>query len=161
METKVLKIEVPEGYEIDRDKSTFDKIVFKSKEELTYEQIAEKLFDGPCVRICMIDESYIAGVCSASPCTSEKQAKKLLAINKLMNVARYLNGEWKPNWSKNAASADHKFSICINTKGEVDFYICNSHVNTMLVYFDTPDKALQAINILGEETIRLALSTDW
>ena len=29
METKELKIEVPQGYEIDRQKSTFDKIVFK------------------------------------------------------------------------------------------------------------------------------------
>ena len=29
METKELKIEVPQGYEIDRQKSTFEKIVFK------------------------------------------------------------------------------------------------------------------------------------
>lgn len=31
METKELKIEVPEGYEIDEEKSTFENIVFKKK----------------------------------------------------------------------------------------------------------------------------------
>lgn len=31
METKELRIEIPEGYEIDKEKSTFEKIVFKKK----------------------------------------------------------------------------------------------------------------------------------
>ena len=34
MENKELKIEVPQGYEIDRENSTFEKIVFKKVEEL-------------------------------------------------------------------------------------------------------------------------------
>ena len=33
METKEIKISVPEGYEIDKENSTFEKIVFKKKEE--------------------------------------------------------------------------------------------------------------------------------
>ena len=32
METKELKIQIPEGYEIDKEKSTFEKIVFKKKD---------------------------------------------------------------------------------------------------------------------------------
>ena len=32
METKEFRIEIPEGYEIDKEKSTFEKIVFKKKE---------------------------------------------------------------------------------------------------------------------------------
>ena len=32
METKEMKIQVPEGYEIDKEKSTFEKIVFKKLE---------------------------------------------------------------------------------------------------------------------------------
>ena len=32
METKELKITIPEGYEIDKEKSTFEKIVFKKKD---------------------------------------------------------------------------------------------------------------------------------
>lgn len=35
METKEIKIQVPEGYEIDKEKSTFEKIVFKKKENNT------------------------------------------------------------------------------------------------------------------------------
>ena len=31
METKEIKIEIPEGYEIDREKSSYEKIVFKKK----------------------------------------------------------------------------------------------------------------------------------
>lgn len=31
MEEKVIKIKIPEGYEIDKEKSTFEKIVFKLK----------------------------------------------------------------------------------------------------------------------------------
>ena len=34
METKEIKIQVPEGYEIDKEKSTFEKIVFKKKEAI-------------------------------------------------------------------------------------------------------------------------------
>lgn len=32
METKEIKIQIPEGYEIDKEKSSFEKIVFKKKE---------------------------------------------------------------------------------------------------------------------------------
>lgn len=32
METKELKIEIPQGYEIDRQKSTFEKIILKNNE---------------------------------------------------------------------------------------------------------------------------------
>ena len=45
METKEIKINVPEGYEIDKENSTFECIKFKPiKKELTYEDVAEELF---------------------------------------------------------------------------------------------------------------------
>ena len=34
METKTLKIEIPDGYEIDKEKSTFENIVFKKVDEV-------------------------------------------------------------------------------------------------------------------------------
>ena len=34
METKALKIEVPKGYEIDKEKSTFESIVFKKVDDI-------------------------------------------------------------------------------------------------------------------------------
>ena len=43
MNTKEIKITVPEGYEIDKENSTFECIKFKKK-GLTYDDVAEKLF---------------------------------------------------------------------------------------------------------------------
>lgn len=34
METKEIKIQIPEGYEIDKEKSTFEKIIFKKKSKM-------------------------------------------------------------------------------------------------------------------------------
>lgn len=95
-------------------------------------------------------------------CTSEKQAQKLIAINKLMNVAKYLNGDWKPDWNDN--SEERKFYIYISKNSianniiKID-YIYNNNPN--IVYFKSEEFAQKVIEILGEETIKLALSTDW
>lgn len=43
MNTEEIKITVPEGYEIDKENSTFECIKFKKK-GLTYKDVAEKLF---------------------------------------------------------------------------------------------------------------------
>lgn len=45
METKELKIEIPKGYEIDKENSTFERIVFKPiKKDITYEDVCNTLF---------------------------------------------------------------------------------------------------------------------
>lgn len=45
METKEVKIQIPEGYEIDKENSTFECIKFKSiKKNITYEDVCNKLF---------------------------------------------------------------------------------------------------------------------
>ena len=157
-ETKELKIEIPEGYEIDKDKSTFEKIVFKKVEEkLTYEKIADKLFqykkhyyiadDGSIMRTSI-------GWSCPNTASTERQLKILLAINKLMNVANYLNNGWKPDWD------DHtqlKYSIYCNTSDKTLVIDHNTYFNYGLVYFKSKELAEQAIEILGEETIKLAL----
>jgi tRNA A22 N-methylase len=46
MEQKEIKITIPEGYEIDKQKSTFEKIVFKKKDNKypkTWKECIEKL----------------------------------------------------------------------------------------------------------------------
>lgn len=45
MENKELKIQAPEGYEIDKENSTFEKIVFK-KEERKLPKKWEDLYEG-------------------------------------------------------------------------------------------------------------------
>lgn len=91
-------------------------------------------------------------------CTSEKQVEKLLAIIQLMNVAKYLNGDWKPDWDD---KDQMKYYInYINTIGKLNISKTWTN-NYAFIYFKSPELAQQAINILGEETVKLALSTDW
>lgn len=161
MEAKEIKIIPPKGYEIDKENSTFECIKFKKK-SLTYEYVAEKLFrhnvvyftdgHGAIHNTASLSDFYV----DAINATSEKQLEKLLAINKLMNVAKYLNGNWKPDWSN---EREHKFYIGIEEK---EIYVNDTDTNNeSFCYFKCPALAQQAIDILGEDTIRLALSTDW
>lgn len=154
-----IKINVPEGMEAYLENNT---IKFRPIEKkLTYDNIAKELFkdkktyytDAFC-NIKVINNADI-NYKDINNCTSEKQLKKLLAINKLMNVAKYLNGDWQPDWNNHK---EPKYYICISKyTGEYIAY-CD---NTSFVYFKTEELAKQAIDILGKETIKLALCTDW
>lgn len=164
METKEMKIVPPEGYEIDRENSTFECVKFKPiKKDLTYEDVAEKLFlkkdvyyidnDG---RIILLKGALRLTAINSNNCTSHKQGGKLLAINKLMNVAKYLNCGWEPDWDN-----EDELKYFIN-KNRAGIYVSRNNCNNFsIVYFKTKESAQQAIDILGEETIRFALSTDW
>ena len=45
MKTKEVKIQIPEGYEIDKENSTFERIKFKPiKKGITYRKICDNLF---------------------------------------------------------------------------------------------------------------------
>lgn len=86
METKEIKINVPEGYEIDKENSTFECIKFKPKKELTYEDVAEELFSSSMFTLDTIGRIYY--LCSPS---SKKQLERLFALNQLLNIAEYYN----------------------------------------------------------------------
>lgn len=156
METKEFKIQVPEGYEIDKENSTFERIKFKPiKKAMTYDDVARELFKDKNRYITTF--SCLKGGKDVT-CTSSRQAEKLIAINKLMNVAKYLNGDWKPNWEE-ADEKKYFIYIC-----PIDCYTsvksATIHMSD-IVYFKSEELAKQAIKILGEQTIKTALSTDW
>lgn len=159
MNTKEIKITVPEGYEIDRENSTFECIKFKKK-GLTYENIAEKLFKNKRTYFigAMSNISDYApegnGVYLPNQASSKKQLQRLLAINKLMNVAEYLNEGWKPDWKDPLKSKWYILWDNCSNKFEIGYR--NSYTSGP-VYFKTPDLALQAIEIIGEEEVKLAL----
>jgi hypothetical protein len=145
-----------------------DELVNKIKKELNkpkklmYEEISRILFEKKLFYIDekgkisdSVDNSSSYG--HINNCTSKKQAEKLLAINKLMNTAKYLNHEWKPDWTDNQQSkvyiyVDSNYNVGIETAATT---------NRGFVYFKTGKLAQQCIDILGKETIKLALSTDW
>lgn len=157
-ETKELKIEIPEGYEVDKENSTFEKIIFKKVEEkLTYEKIVEKLFqyeehyyisgDGDIMK------SYSGWSCPNTASTKH-QLEKLLALNKLMNIAYYLNDGWEPNWNDIEQEKFYIYYSNVSKTIEIDYNcVCNSGG----VYFKSRELAEQAIEILGKDIIKLAL----
>lgn len=87
---------------------------------------------------------------------SDEMMAKEKAIHQLLLVAKYLNGDWKPDWNY----IQDKWYLAVN-KGKIKVDYLDDYHNSHIVYFRTNELALQAIQILGEETIRLALSTDY
>lgn len=141
MKTKELKIEAPEGYEVDWDNSSNNVIRFKPIEnKITYEDIIKKVYPGKCYYI-------------NNNQTSCKQLQQLLALNKLMNVAKYLNGDWEPDFTDNTQKWYINYDYeCLTFC--TDFSIS---YRRNLVYFKLAKLALQAIEILGKEEIKKAL----
>lgn len=99
METKEIKISIPEGYEIDKEKSTFECIKFKPITNPTYEEIAKSLFkskstffincDGDIMSINENGSVYQES--DPNNATNQTQLARLLAMNQLLNVAEYYN----------------------------------------------------------------------
>lgn len=88
-----LTINIPDGMEIDLQNSNFDAGVIKFKmKELTYEDIKASL---------KLNEN-MTGIDVA-----DENANRLYAINRLMCIAKFYNGDWKPNWS----SVENKYHI--------------------------------------------------
>ena len=98
METKELKIQIPEGYEIDKENSTFECVKFKPiKKYITYEKICKELFNENRYSyyisgIRAIEKSTLGiDMLDKNNATNSKQLKKLLALNQLLNIAEYYN----------------------------------------------------------------------
>ena len=152
METKELKIEAPEGYEVDWENSSNNTIRFKPiKKKITYQDIINN------IKVKNIGVNVQFGLTKiGTDCfiTSEKQLEQLLALNKLMNVAKYLNGDWDPNFtnfSERKWWIDYDFEdLMLSTDFSV--YYRNS-----VIYFKSEELAHQAIEILGEEEVKKAL----
>lgn len=87
-------------------------------------------------------------------CTSEVQAKRLLAFNKLQNIAKYLNDGWKPDFKGSSKKWYIFKDICYG----VTF---NYTTNQGIVYFKNEDLADEAIRLMGEDSLNDLFSTDW
>ena len=106
---KELKIEVPEGYEIDEKNSTFEKIIFKPLEENKYPETWEdciKLLKNKGTSFAFIHGNSDIGIIT-SPKTSSRDfnllpskedAKKFLTLQKLYTCRQAYIGNWKPDW---------------------------------------------------------------
>jgi hypothetical protein len=121
MNTKELKIEVPEGYEVDKEKSTFEKIVFKKiKVELP------KTWDEFCEQNPIENSEFFIDTLSCIRSTSssyhfrqkfflstKEDAKAHLALIQLHRLRDIYRQGWKPNWN------DKNDKYCINYAGGI------------------------------------------
>jgi hypothetical protein len=102
METKELRIQVPEGYEIDKEKSTFEKIVFKRIER----ELPKRWEDLMGVSGCYVDSNSKVEVfkgCFAKEETknvfpTRAEAEACLALAQLCQLRDRYNDGWKPDW---------------------------------------------------------------
>lgn len=103
METKEFKIQVPEGYEIDRENSTFEKIVFKKLEN----ELPKSWKDLYEVKGWFIDfnsnvvtsGSMRTGDSVKNRFPTKEEAEACLALAQLCQLRDRYNGGWKPNWN--------------------------------------------------------------
>jgi len=103
MEAKEMKIQVPEGYEIDREKSTFESIVFKKVEVKDLPKSWEGLLG---VSGCYVDSNSKVDVfkgCFAKEGTknvfpTRAEAEACLALSQLCQLRDRYNDGWKPDW---------------------------------------------------------------
>lgn len=156
-----LEFKIPEGYIFDKDNSTDEVIRFKPiKKKITYQDIKDKLFADN--KMCYLE--YAGDICSSRTtkycnintimAISKNQIEQLLALNKLMNTAKYLNGDWESCFLDRGQK---KWCIYYNFEdfkwGATNY----THYQHSDVYFKSEELALQAIKILGEEEVKKAL----
>jgi len=127
---------------------------------ITYDDICKELFlckktywsykDGVDT-----DKATLSNYNDVDNCTSEAQAKRLNAYNKLMNIAKFLNGDWKPDFY-----GDHEnWNICKDGDTFVAMY--TKTLDKASVYFKNAELANKAIEIMGKDSLNDLFSTDW
>lgn len=89
-------------------------------------------------------------------CTSMAQAKRLVAFNKLQNIAKYLNKGWKPNFN----GSQKNWNI-IKDDDDTFVVMFTKTASKACVYFKSEDLTNEAIRIMGEESLNDLFSTDW
>lgn len=127
---------------------------------ITYDDVLKELFLDKIASWVGISKIYTATVGRANyndlnNCTSYAQAKRLLAFNKLMNIAKYLNGDWKPDFDGNLENWH------IGKEGDTFLAMYTKYMNKASVYFKSKDLASDAIRLMGEDSLNDLFSTDW
>lgn len=120
-----ITIDIPNGMEIDTENSDFTKgiIKFKKKKDITYDDIVNS-FAGI--------NTYIYS-CNIN---------KLKAIAQLMNIAKYYNKDWKPNWN----NREPKYYIKLRISDDTFFVDYDFIINLGGIYFKNLEDARAVID---------------
>lgn len=124
-ETKELQIQIPEGFEIDEEKSTFEKIVFKKKDikPRSWEEYCRN-FKGELFFEIFDDNGTIDSVVinngrstlAKSYLPSKELLEASLAMMQLMSVRQAWIDDWEPDWL-----SENSIKYCIDVySGKID-----------------------------------------
>lgn len=119
-------LDIPKGMEVDVEKSDLKAgiIAFKKK-EISYADVLSVLAG--------------KGVCPADIKVPEMIAGKIIALARLMTIAKYYNGDWKPDWN----SQEYKHNIMRTS--EYGITSCGNY-NEGAIYFKNKEDAQAVID---------------
>ena len=116
MENNQLTINIPKGMEIDLENSDLAKGIVKfKKKDITYDDILQSY------------ATDFGGIRVPNHCID-----KILAISQLMNIAKYYNGDWKPNWR---SLTESKYYIYYSTRSNTYGVSNTSSTKYINIYF--------------------------
>lgn len=128
MENNQLTIDIPEGMEIDTRNSDLTKGIIKFKpKDITYNEI-EKILN--------VKNTFTSII------ANEDNKHKLFAIDSLMNIAKYYNKDWRPNWNEGELKYFIVLNHCSNTY-EIDY---NQSYSSDIIYFKNKEDAQSVID---------------
>ena len=131
---------------------------------LTYDDIAKSLYKDKEVHFWdTVSETAEVYDCKAdcyrdlSNCQSKAQVKRLMAFNKLQNIAVYLNDGWHPDFRND------KKNWCVVYEGFSNKYTVFYSLSTYGVepYFKSKEAAEAAIRIMGKQSLDDLFNPVW
>ena len=121
-----LVLNIPKGMEVDVEKSDLKAGIIAFKKKLfSYEDVIATLID--------------RGLSPVVANVTNSNVKKIVALDKLMTIAKYYNGDWKPDWN----SQEYKHNI-VRTS-EYGITSCGNY-NEGAIYFKNKEDAQAVID---------------
>lgn len=161
---KLIEFTIPDGYIRDEENSTSYKVVYKLKEDppiaKNWKEVCKVMFpiNSKVLYITSTGEisSFKAKVRAfdKNNVTSRAQDEKLMAINQLMTVAKYLNSL---NCFNDSNCDGEIFTLAIDFMDNEKILVISSRYDYWYG-FKSVKRARKAIEILGEDVIRSALT---
>ena len=124
-----LTIDIPEGMEIDLENSDLTKGIVRFKQSIiTYKDVEDTLKLGINCKSIMVNKNNVS---------------KLVTLSKLMNIAKYYNGDWKPDWR---SLMESKYYIYYSTRSNTYGVANTSNTNYGNIYFRLYEDAKAVID---------------
>lgn len=132
----------------------------KEDKPITYDDVLKELYYGKTaywvggtrILYAITNENSYNDI---NNCASEAQCKRMVAFNKLQNIAKYLNKGWKPDFTYSS-----KYTICKDCTGKYSF-LTNCTYQAGAIYFKTEELAREAIRLMGEASLNDLFNEDW